>query len=96
MRNSFAKREAPKIPNFEAPKKHFVRQNQRKPTPSSIKSKKLYIVTGHSDGYIISWIDMLFDQIIEKFDSGIHKIYKFVHGVLVLEKQQKLHIFCKR
>jgi hypothetical protein len=56
---------------------------------------QLNIITGHRDGYLILWKDMNFEEIIDKFDSKVCKIFKFKLGYVVLEEKQLLHIFCK-
>lgn len=76
------------------PKKNYERQNQKsKRKPNSMTQTS--IITGHKDGYLILWIDMQFEEIIEKLDSKVCRIFKFHSGYIVLEERQMLHIFCK-
>jgi hypothetical protein len=75
-------------------KKDYQRQNNHFSKNENLNGN-LSIITGHQDGYLILWKNMIFQEIIEKFESKICKIYKFHSGYIVLEERQILHLYCK-
>lgn len=92
--NSFKKNALRKGLQKGKAKKAFDRQNQLE-QPREGTRDFLSIITGHRDGYLILWKDMAFQEIVDKLESQVRKIYKFAWGFLVLEDRQLLHIFGK-